>query len=278
MVERASTVDVQVDPVIDLTDAGPEEVPSRAADPSDSAGPVVGSSSVRARDDRSPSLASAARSRSKRTLDLFLSGAMLLVSLPVALVVAVAIKLDDRGPVFYRQERWGADGLLFRVFKFRTMVADSDRRYGVRQAKHDDDRITRIGRVLRKTGLDELPQLLNILKGEMSFVGPRPLALGELIEEPDGEVIAYEEVPGFVDRLAVRPGLTGLATVHLPKDAHPLVKLRYDQRYIDEWSFATDLKLIVMSFAISFRGRWETRDQKLRRLSGDVEETPQKAE
>jgi lipopolysaccharide/colanic/teichoic acid biosynthesis glycosyltransferase len=266
MVERASTVDVEEGSVIDLTSAEPEAVPSRVPVPTDLTGAVGGSGSLRTPVHRSASRAAAARSRSKRTLDVLLSGAMLLVSLPVALAVAVAIKLNDRGPVFYRQERWGADGLLFRVFKFRTMVADSDRRYGVRQAKHDDDRITRIGRVLRKTGLDELPQLLNILKGEMSFVGPRPLAVGELIEKPGG-VIAYEEVPGFVDRLAVRPGLTGLATVHLPKDAHPLVKLQYDQRYIDEWSFASDLKLIVMSFAISFRGRWETRDQKLRRLS-----------
>ena len=114
----------------------------------------------------------------KRSLDIFLSGVMLFLSVPVFLPIALAIMLEDGGPVFYRQERWGRDGTRFRVYKFRTMVPDADRKFGLIQAVENDRRITRIGRLLRAIGLDELPQILNILAGEMSFVGPRSLAVG----------------------------------------------------------------------------------------------------
>ena len=197
----------------------------------------------------------------KRPLDLALSGAMLLASAPVWGLIALAIKLQDGGPVLYRQERWGRGGTRFQVLKFRTMVADADRRVGVRQAAEGDRRITRVGRFLRACGLDELPQLLNIFRGEMSFVGPRALATGE--RDKDGNPLDYEQMPGFRTRVSVRPGLTGLATIYLPKDASARRKFRADLLYIRKLSFWLDLRLILVSFWISFRGKWETRGGKV---------------
>ena len=111
-------------------------------------------------------------------------------------------------------------------------------------------------------GLDELPQLLNILWGEMSFVGRRSLAIGEIVKDEKGRVVKYEDIPGFWERLRVRPGLTGLATIYIPKDATPRRKFRYDLLYIRKQSFWIDLRLITLSFWISFRGKWETRGKK----------------
>jgi lipopolysaccharide/colanic/teichoic acid biosynthesis glycosyltransferase len=197
----------------------------------------------------------------KRPLDVALSGAMLVVSAVVWLVVASAIRLEDGGPVFYRQERWGRGGQKFWVLKFRTMVPNSDQRFGVRQATADDDRITRVGRLLRACGLDELPQLLNIFRGEMSFVGPRALSTTE--RDKDGKPLAYHALPGFFARTSVRPGLTGLATIYLPKDATARHKFRVDALYVRKLSFWLDVRLIALSFWISFRGKWETRESKV---------------
>ena len=137
----------------------------------------------------------------KRPLDIILSGIMLFLSVPVSLPIALAIKLEDGGPIFYRQERWGRGGTRFGVYKFRTMLPDADQRFGLKQAAENDHRITRIGRILRAMGLDELPQILNILIGEMSFVGPRSLAVGEIINDNKGARIQYEDIPGFRERL-----------------------------------------------------------------------------
>ena len=199
----------------------------------------------------------------KRPLDIILSGIMLFLSVPVSLPIALAIKLEDGGPIFYRQERWGRGGTRFGVYKFRTMLPDADQRFGLKQAAENDHRITRIGRILRAMGLDELPQILNILIGEMSFVGPRSLAVGEIINDNKGRRLQYENIPGFRERLSVRPGLTGLATIYIPKDASPHRKFRYDLFYIRKQSIYLDLHLIALSFWISFRGKWETRSQKL---------------
>ena len=198
----------------------------------------------------------------KRPLDLILSIFMLILSLPVSLPIALAIKLEDRGPIFYRQERWGRGGIRFRAYKFRSMVASSDQEFGLKQASENDPRITKVGRILRAMGLDELPQLLNIFRGEMSFVGPRSLAIGEIVKDEKGHVVKYEDIPGFSERLRVRPGLTGLATIYIPSDAIPRRKFRYDLLYIRKQSFWLDLRLIAMSFWISFRGQWETRGKK----------------
>ena len=199
----------------------------------------------------------------KRLLDIILSGVMLALSVPVSLPIALAIKLEDGGTVFYRQERWGKVGTRFRVYKFRTMVPDADRKFGLKQAAENDHRITRIGRLLRAMGLDELPQILNILVGEMSFVGPRSLAVGEIVKDDKGDRVQYEDIPGFRERLQVRPGLTGLATIYIPKDATPHRKFRYDLFYIQKQSIYLDLHLIALSFWISFRGKWETRSSKI---------------
>jgi len=197
----------------------------------------------------------------KRPLDITLSVLMLMATAVVWLVIAAAIKLEDGGPIFYRQERWGRNQSRFQVLKFRSMVSSSDRDFGVRQATENDSRITRVGRVMRATGLDELPQLLNILRGEMSFVGPRALSTSE--RQPDGTPLLYENTPGFATRLCVRPGLTSLATIYLPKDASSLHKFETDLQYVQRLSFALDLQLIALSFWISFRGKWETRAQKI---------------
>lgn len=199
----------------------------------------------------------------KRPLDVVLSLIMIILSLPVSIPIALIIKIEDRGPVFYRQERWGRNGTRFRAYKFRTMVPDSDKEHGIKQATENDPRITRVGRILRAMGLDELPQILNIFIGEMSFVGPRSLAVGEIVKDEKGNVIKYEDFPEFWERLGVRPGLTSLATIYLPKDVPPSRKFDFDLRYIRNQSFGLDIRLIALSFWISFRGKWETRDQKV---------------
>ena len=199
----------------------------------------------------------------KRLADLLLATFMLTVTTPAWIVIALAIKLEDGGPVFYEQERWGRGGGRIRVKKFRSMVADSDEAHGIRQATEEDPRITRVGKLLRRFGLDELPQILSIWKGDMSFVGPRPLAIGEIVEDGNGDRLSWESMRGFDERLGVRPGLTSLATIYLPKDVHPKRKFRYDLLYVRRRTLAMDLKLIALSFWISLTGRWETRQKKV---------------
>ncbi|MCI0392100.1 MAG: sugar transferase [Acidobacteria bacterium] len=199
----------------------------------------------------------------KRPLDIIISSIMLLLSAPASLLIAIAIKLDDGGAVFYRQQRWGRFGKKFMVFKFRTMIPDADKKYGLMQAEENDCRVTRVGRFLRATGLDELPQIINILRGEMSFVGPRALAVGEIIFDKNGRRVDYENTPGFWRRLAARPGLTSLATIYIPKDSPAHRKFRYDLYYVRKLSIGLDLRLIIISFWISFRGKWETRQRKV---------------
>jgi colanic acid biosynthesis glycosyl transferase WcaI len=191
--------------------------------------------------------------RSKRWLDFVLASLMLVFSAPVFAILSVLIKLQDGGPVFFIQERWGRGGRPFRIWKFRTMVP----RAGSDQASPNDPRITRIGRLLRRSGLDELPQLVSILLGKMSFVGPRPLAINEIVRDRHGRLLRYEDVRGFDSRLAVLPGLTGLATVFIPKESLPCRKFRYDLLYVRKQSLSLDLRLIALSFLMSFAGKWE---------------------
>jgi lipopolysaccharide/colanic/teichoic acid biosynthesis glycosyltransferase len=205
----------------------------------------------------------AAGSRAKRALDVGLSGVGLLGSWPLWLVIAAAIRLEDGGPVFFRDRRVGRHGREFAILKFRTMVADADRRFGPLQATEHDPRVTRVGRYLRATGIDELPQLLSILRGDMSFVGPRALRPGEILARGSGAVIPLASVPGYHERHAVTPGLTGVAQIYADRDVPPHRKFRYDRWYARRRSFWLDVRLIALSFWITFRGRWEHRGQKV---------------
>jgi lipopolysaccharide/colanic/teichoic acid biosynthesis glycosyltransferase len=199
----------------------------------------------------------------KRAVDVTLSSLMLVTFAPIFGAIALAIRIQDRGAVLFRQRRFGRHGEEFTVLKFRTMLVDADSRGGLRAALEDDTRITRLGRFLRATGLDELPQLINIWRGDMSFVGPRALAVGEPVVLDSGEVTTYERLPGFDERLEARPGLTSPATIYLPKDARAGDKFRHDLDYIATLSVRNDLKLIALSIWISVRGKWETRQSKL---------------
>jgi lipopolysaccharide/colanic/teichoic acid biosynthesis glycosyltransferase len=164
--------------------------------------------------------------------------------------------------VFFSQERVGKEGRPFRSYKFRSMVPDADKKFGTVQATEHDPRVTAIGRILRKTAMDELPQLWNIFIGDMSFVGPRALAVQEVELKGDGRAIRLEEIPGFRERHRVIPGLTGIAQIFAPRDIPRRQKFRYDRLYVRKQSFALDIKLILISFWITFRGRWEVRGEK----------------
>jgi lipopolysaccharide/colanic/teichoic acid biosynthesis glycosyltransferase len=199
----------------------------------------------------------------KRLFDILVSGAGMIVFSPVALLIAAGIKLDDGGPVLFTQERVGKDCTVFNAFKFRSMVVDAERGLGAVQATEHDPRVTRIGRLLRATAFDELPQLWNIFRGDMSIVGPRPLRPGEADTTADGRHLPLSEIRGYEQRHRVRPGLTGLAQIYAPRDLPRTGKFRYDLLYQRRASFSLDLRLILTSFWITARGRWEHRGKKI---------------
>ena len=198
----------------------------------------------------------------KRALDLVLSGAGLVASAPLWALVAAAIKIDSPGPVFYGQPRVGEGGRIFRVLKFRSMIDDAEREVGPKAAEEHDPRITRVGRVLRATAMDELPQLWNIFRGDMSFVGPRALRPEEIDVDTSGRAVPLHAIPGFADRVAVPPGLTGLAQIYARRDVSRRQKFRFDRLYVRRQSMLLDLRLILLSFWITARGTWEARDRK----------------
>jgi lipopolysaccharide/colanic/teichoic acid biosynthesis glycosyltransferase len=198
----------------------------------------------------------------KRAFDVALSGAGLLGSAPLWALFALAIKLEDRGPVFFRQERVGLGGRAFTALKFRSMRPDAEASVGAVQAVEHDRRVTRVGRFMRATAMDELPQLWNIFCGDMSFVGPRALRPGEIEAKSNGIVERLEDVPGFATRITVRPGLTGIAQVYAPRDLPRRQKFRYDRLYVRRRSWWLDARLILLSFWISVLGTWEARGRK----------------
>jgi lipopolysaccharide/colanic/teichoic acid biosynthesis glycosyltransferase len=199
----------------------------------------------------------------KRLFDMCLSGFGILISSPLWVLIALAIIIEDGLPVFYGQERVGRHGRIFRAMKFRSMIKDAEKETGPVQAAEDDPRITKVGKILRNTAMDELPQLINIFKGDMSFVGPRSLRPKEREVHGNPDEVDIDKIPGYHERLKVRPGLTGLAQVYLPTDALRKEKFKYDLHYINNRSFFTDLKLIVLSFWITFRGKWQSREKKI---------------
>lgn len=182
----------------------------------------------------------------KRTLDIILSVLLLIAASPFMLLTALAIKLYDHGPVFYSQVRCTKGGKEFAIYKFRSMIVDAEKKGGVQLAKEHDERITPVGRVMRAARIDELPQLFNILKGDMSFVGPRP-ERPELIKEYS------QEMPEFVFRMRVKAGLTGYAQVYGKYNTTPYDKLKLDLFYIENYSFWTDMKLILMTVKTIFK-------------------------
>src|SRR5471030_1446517 len=177
----------------------------------------------------------------KRIFDASLAAAGLILSSPLWLLIPVAIKLEDGGSVFFPQDRVGKGGRVFAALKFRSMRPNAEALTGPVQATENDPRITRIGRVLRGTAMDELPQLVNILRGDMSFVGPRPLRPGEVDVRGDGQMIALDQIPGYAARHRVRPGLTGLTQVYAPRDISRTSKFRMDQVYLKRAGFWLDL-------------------------------------
>ena len=181
----------------------------------------------------------------KRTMDIVLCALALLILSPVMLLAAAAIKLEDGGPVFYRQKRMTRNGREFDILKFRSMVVDAEKYAGAVLATDNDPRITRVGRIIRPFRSDELPQLLNILKGDMSIVGPRP----------ERKAIANEyckEIPEFAYRLKVRGGLTGYAQIYGKYNTSAYDKLRLDLMYIENYSLMLDIKLIILTLRILF--------------------------
>ena len=201
----------------------------------------------------------------KRLFDVGLAAVGLLLSWPLWLLIAACIKLEDRGRVFFVDNRLGARGRLFRLWKFRTMRAHEKSGTARRQTTAGDPRVTRVGHILRATALDELPQLWNILKGDMSFVGPRALLPREIEASGAGMALSAETIAGYEQRQAVRPGLTGIAQVYAPRNLTRRQKFRYDRLYVRRMSLWLDLRLILLSFLVTFLGRWEQVGEKLPR-------------
>jgi len=199
----------------------------------------------------------------KRPFDVALSFLGLLISSPLWILFSVLIWIEDRGAVFYTQDRVGKGGRIFKAIKFRSMIKDAEKDGRPVQAEEHDPRVTRMGRVMRVTAMDELPQLINIFKGDMSFVGPRALRPEEKEVGSDSEMKNLEDIPGYHKRQSVTPGLTGIAQVFLRADSPRRKKFRYDLLYIKKRSFWLDLKLIFLSFWITFRGKWETGEGKI---------------
>ena len=181
----------------------------------------------------------------KRMMDIVLCAIAMIPAAPIMAVVALAIKLEDGGPVFFKQKRMTRNGREFDIHKFRSMIVDAEKYAGAVLATDNDPRITKVGKVIRATRLDEIPQILNILKGDMSIVGPRP----------ERKVIADEyckDIPEFAYRLKVRGGLTGYAQIYGKYNTSAYDKLRLDLMYIENYSLMLDIKLIILTLRIIF--------------------------
>ncbi|MFN8603675.1 MAG: exopolysaccharide biosynthesis polyprenyl glycosylphosphotransferase [Candidatus Binatia bacterium] len=183
--------------------------------------------------------APAASFRVKHVLDHLLATALLVIALPLLLLpAALAVRLTSRGPVLFRQRRVGRDGHEFVIYKLRTMHDDAERATGPVLAHDGDERVTPVGRLLRATRVDEIPQLLNVLNGTMSLVGPRP-------ERPEFADVLAREIPGYRERWLVRPGITGLAQVRGEYHTSPAGKLRHDLAYVHNPSLGLDLRILA---------------------------------
>jgi lipopolysaccharide/colanic/teichoic acid biosynthesis glycosyltransferase len=208
----------------------------------------------------------------QRVFDLIVGSAILVVALPAMALSLLAVKLTSRGPVIYKQIRLGRFGRPFLIYKIRSMTHNCEKTSGIQWSSKGDARVTPIGRFLRKTHLDELPQLFNILKGEMSLVGPRP-------ERPELIGVLEKALPRYQGRLAVRPGLTGLAQVQLPPDTDlesVRRKLKYDLHYVSAGSVWMDLRLMIAT-AIHVAGLPFIVSRTVLCLPGEPEVEPDRA-
>ncbi len=192
----------------------------------------------------------------KRAMDLAIAGSATIALAPMLLVVALMIWLEDRGPVFFMQQRQGRNNRLFWIYKFRSMRVEKLDATGARSASKDDDRITRIGRFIRKTSIDELPQLLNVLRGDMSIVGPRPHAIGSLA----GQKRFWEVDPRYLLRHSLKPGLTGLAQIRglrgaTDSEADLSSRLQADLEYLDGWTAIRDVRIIFATLTVLVHDR-----------------------
>ena len=181
----------------------------------------------------------------KRFFDIILALIAIVISSPVMLVIALCIKFYDGGPVLYRQERLTRNGTPFMILKFRSMSMDSEKN-GARLAMKEDKRVTPVGKVIRRIHFDELPQIFNILMGDMSFVGPRP-------ERREIHDQYCEKIPEFDFRLKVKAGLTGYAQVYGKYNTTPYDKLKLDLTYIENYSLLLDLKMMLLTFKVIFQ-------------------------
>ena len=182
----------------------------------------------------------------QRVLDIVLSVIGLLIGIPLMVIFGILIKVEDNGPITYKQERLGKGGKKFYIYKLRSMRTDAEK-FGAQWAEKDDPRITKVGKFIRKTRIDEIPQLFNILKGDMSIIGPRP-------ERPSFTEEFNQEIPGFINRLAVKPGLTGWAQVNGGYEITPEEKLKEDIFYIKNRSILLDLKILFKTVQVVLTG------------------------
>ena len=182
----------------------------------------------------------------KNTADFFIALLGLVILSPILLLFVLAIKLESNGPAFFLQERVGINGRVFNIIKLRSMHIDAEKN-GAQWAKKNDSRVTRIGTFIRKTRIDEIPQLINMLKGDMSLVGPRP-------ERPIFTEKFNKEIPGFKNRIVVKPGITGWAQVNGGYDISPKEKLEFDIYYIKNLSLFMDVKIIFKTIKVVFTG------------------------
>lgn len=181
-----------------------------------------------------------------RILDIGLSLIGLIIGIPLVIIFGILIKLEDKGPIIYKQERVGKHGKLFNVYKLRSMRVDAEK-YGAQWAQDNDPRILKVGNFIRKTRIDEIPQLFNILKGDMSIIGPRP-------ERPMFTMQFNDDIDGFINRLLVKPGLTGWAQVNGGYEMTPEEKLKWDIDYIQSRNIFIDIRIIFRTVKVVLTG------------------------
>lgn len=183
----------------------------------------------------------------KRIFDIIVAILGLFIGIPLMIIFGILVKLEDKGPIFYKQERLGINAKSFYIYKIRSMRIDAEKFGGAQWAQKNDPRITKVGKFIRTTRVDEIPQLVNVLLGQMSIIGPRP-------ERPELTYKFEEEIPGFIERLKIKPGLTGLAQVNGGYEMTPEEKLKWDIEYINNRSILLDLNIALKTIRVVLTG------------------------